>query len=207
MGPRAPGTTAPEDPRVLRSRALLRDALLALIRERGFDAIHVRDLTARARLNRSTFYLHYRDKDDLLTHVMRDMLLELSRGHQRLEASHERLHQTLRGWFEHAAAHAELYQLMLGQRSLHAYSLQLRGILERLMNAELKDAAELPDRLKGVPLPVMSRFMASAYLGVLEWWLDRRAPHPPEDMARWLATLSSLLDSPVDVPRDDTRGG
>lgn len=38
---------------------MLRDALLGLIRERGFDAINVQDITERAQLNRSTFYLHY----------------------------------------------------------------------------------------------------------------------------------------------------
>lgn len=176
---------------------MLRDALLGLIRERDFDAISVQDITERAQLNRSTFYLHYRDKDELLTHIMRDMLSELSRRSLRLGDSPERLHQTLMDWFQHAAEHAELYHLMLGRSGLRAYSVQLRNILEQLMKGELENA-RLPPRLEGVPGPVLNRFMTSAYLGVLEWWLDRRSPHPPEDMARWLGTLTSfLLERPL----------
>ncbi|WP_152622655.1 TetR/AcrR family transcriptional regulator [Archangium violaceum] len=189
------------DPRVHRSRAMLRDALLALIRERGFDAINVQDITERAQLNRSTFYLHYRDKDELLTHIMRDMLSELSRRSQPLGDSTERLHRTLTDWFQHADEHAELYHLMLGQSGMRAYQIQLRNILEQLMSRELEGAA-LPPGLEGVPLPVVNRFLTSAFLGVLEWWLDRRSPHPPEGMARWLGALTSLLvKPPADAPR------
>ena len=49
------------DPRIERTREALRGALMALIEEKGFDAISVQDITERARLNRATFYLHYRD--------------------------------------------------------------------------------------------------------------------------------------------------
>ena len=185
---------------------MLRDALLGLIRERGFDAISVQDITERAQLNRSTFYLHYRDKDELLTHMMRDMLSELSRRNQPLGDSTERLHRTLVDWFQHAAEHAELYHLMLGQSGLRVYSVQLRNILEQLMNRDLEGAA-LPPRLQGVPLPVMSRFLTSAYLGVLEWWLDWRSPHSPEDMARWLGTLTSSLVEPPATSSPKPRGG
>ncbi|MCY1081077.1 TetR/AcrR family transcriptional regulator [Archangium lansingense] len=201
-GSREPAETAPVDPRVHRSRAMLRDALLGLIRERDFDAISVQDITERAQLNRSTFYLHYRDKDELLTHIMRDMLSELSRRSQRLGDSPERLHQTLMEWFQHAAGHAELYHLMLGRSGMRAYSVQLRNILEQLMKRELTGAS-LPPRLEGVPGSVLNRFMTSAYLGVMEWWLDRRSPHPPEEMARWLGALTAFLleRSPAGSPR------
>lgn len=182
------------DPRVHRSRAMLRDALLGLMRERGFDAISVQDITERAQLNRSTFYLHYRDKDELLTHVMRDMILELSRRSHRLGDSPDRLHRTLVEWFQHAAEHPELYHLMLGRSGMRAFSVQLRNLLEQLMNLDL-ERADVSSRFQGVPIPIVNRFLASAYMGALEWWLDRRSLHSPEDMARWLGTLTSMLGS------------
>jgi AcrR family transcriptional regulator len=50
--------TAPSlDRRIRRTRATLRDALIALILERGFDSITVQDITDRANLARATFYL------------------------------------------------------------------------------------------------------------------------------------------------------
>ncbi|WNG41176.1 TetR/AcrR family transcriptional regulator [Archangium violaceum] len=204
-GSRKPAEPAPEDPRVHRSRAMLRDALLGLMRERGFDAISVQDITERAQLNRSTFYLHYRDKDELLTHVMRDMILDISRRSHQLGDSPDRLHRTLVEWFQHADEHSELYHLMLGRSGMRAFAVQLRNLLEHLMNLDL-GRAEVSPRLQGVPVPVVNRFMASAYMGVLEWWLDRRSLHSPEDMARWLGALTAKLGSslpavPPQVPR------
>jgi AcrR family transcriptional regulator len=54
------------DPRILRSRRMLMDALLKLLDEKEFDAISVQEIADRATLNRATFYLHYPDKNALL---------------------------------------------------------------------------------------------------------------------------------------------
>ena len=56
----------PLDRRIQRTRQLLREALFALIVERGYEAITVQDITERANLGRTTLYLHYRDKEELL---------------------------------------------------------------------------------------------------------------------------------------------
>src|SRR5215207_5209269 len=52
--------------RVQRTGRLLHDALGALIHEKPYDAIAVKEILARANVGRSTFYSHYRDKDELL---------------------------------------------------------------------------------------------------------------------------------------------
>jgi AcrR family transcriptional regulator len=59
--------TAPKpDRRVQRTRAALRQSLMELIREKGYEALTVEEVARRANLGRATFYLHYHDKDDLL---------------------------------------------------------------------------------------------------------------------------------------------
>src|ERR1700736_2924895 len=84
-------THAPEakktDPRVVRTRQMLREALVASILEQGCDATNIQDITDRAGLRRATFYLHYTDKEDLLLSIMRDMLDELM---QKMEAQSPR---------------------------------------------------------------------------------------------------------------------
>ena len=60
-----------DDRRIQRTRKLLRESMLALILEQGYDDISIQDVTDRANLGRATFYLHYREKDDLLADVMR----------------------------------------------------------------------------------------------------------------------------------------
>ena len=69
---------SPNDPRILRTRLLIRSAFLDLIREKGFDAVSVQDITDRATLNRATFYLHYQDKHDLMESLIQEVLDELS---------------------------------------------------------------------------------------------------------------------------------
>lgn len=65
------------DPRVRRTRQLIQDAFTSLIQEKGYEAITVQDITERATLNRATFYLHYRDKQDLMWQSTEEVLSEL----------------------------------------------------------------------------------------------------------------------------------
>ena len=69
--------TAAQDRRVRRTRAALRDAFLALVSEKGYEKITIQDILDRADVGRSTFYVHYRDKEALLIALfdaMRDQL-------------------------------------------------------------------------------------------------------------------------------------
>ena len=65
-----PETGTPEtgttDPRILRSRRMLMDALIKLLSKKEFDDISVQEIADEATLNRATFYLHYPDKNALL---------------------------------------------------------------------------------------------------------------------------------------------
>ena len=58
--------TETTDPRILRSRRLLMDALVSLLKKKEFEDISVQEITDEATLNRATFYLHYPDKNALL---------------------------------------------------------------------------------------------------------------------------------------------
>ncbi len=55
-----------QDPRVLRTRQLIREAFSELLRSKGFDAISIKDIAQNATINRATFYAHYEDKYALL---------------------------------------------------------------------------------------------------------------------------------------------
>src|SRR5512147_1790597 len=65
------------DRRAQRSRELLTAALTELLHEQRYDLISVRDIITRAQVSRSTFYLHFRDKDDLLASNFTHMLSQL----------------------------------------------------------------------------------------------------------------------------------
>ena len=60
------GTAETTDPRILRSRRMLMEALAKLLIRKGFDDISIQEIADEATLNRATFYLHYPDKNALL---------------------------------------------------------------------------------------------------------------------------------------------
>src|SRR5690348_9569714 len=65
------------DRRVRRSRRLLADALLLLVTEKPFGEITVQDIADRADMNRATFYLHFRSKEELLLSALTEQFDEL----------------------------------------------------------------------------------------------------------------------------------
>ena len=67
----------PEDRRARRSRKLLKESLLELMKRKSFADISVRDITDVADMNRATFYLHYSGTTELLQSVEEDLLSEL----------------------------------------------------------------------------------------------------------------------------------
>lgn len=64
--PASPPAVQKIDPRILRSRRMLIDALARLLTQKSFEEISVQDIADEATLNRATFYLHYPDKSSLL---------------------------------------------------------------------------------------------------------------------------------------------
>jgi AcrR family transcriptional regulator len=79
--------TDKRDRRIERTRRTLREALIALILERGWDDISVQDVCNRADVGRSTFYTHFADKEELLVGGFDD-LRKVLRGSLATMAAH-----------------------------------------------------------------------------------------------------------------------
>ncbi|MGM0524511.1 MAG: TetR/AcrR family transcriptional regulator [Bacillota bacterium] len=63
------------DPRIIRTRKRIVDALLALMSEREIEKITVKDITEKADVNRATFYHHFKDKQALLHYTLEEHLI------------------------------------------------------------------------------------------------------------------------------------
>ena len=75
-----------EDRRIVRTHAALRDALVALVEERGLDAISVGDICAAANITRGTFYNHFKDKEDLVVFFEDQVIDDLAVFQERMGA-------------------------------------------------------------------------------------------------------------------------
>ena len=174
----------------------LRDALVSLIEERGFDALTVQDITDRAELNRATFYLHYHDKHDLLENSLRDAIDELMAN---LGASPDEPGQLIGGAsprpitaaFEHVAQHAHFYRVMLSAEGVPAFSAGVRNYIAQITLRWL-NALQPHARQSRVPLEIVASSLSWSLLGVLIWWLEHDRPHPPDYMAEQFRMLITL---------------
>ena len=182
------------DPRVRRTRRLLREALFALLREKPFESISVRDITERAELNHATFYLHYDDKWDMLDSIVAeiqgalddDMPLLPPPGSDPASFMPDIEIKLL----EHIQQYWDLYRLMVIPHGTPALSGILRRHLEQIIETIM--VRLVPDgEMMGIPPALATRFFASAYVGVIEWWLEGKPPATLEQVARWLYTLET----------------
>lgn len=179
-----------DDRRARRTRGMLRDALIALILEKGYDAITVADIAERADLARATFYLHYRDKEDLLASSLEELADELvARTRHTVERSTfppDPPYSLVA--FQHAYENADLYRVMLGGQGA-------TGILQRVreqLAAHIEGYARqmLPDREVAIPHPVLANYLVGALLGLMGWWLENGMEHSPEEMARMYQAIT-----------------
>lgn len=64
------------DRRVRRTRQLLANALFTLMKEKSYNDITVKELCEAADINRGTFYLHYKDIDDMVEQIEQEILTQ-----------------------------------------------------------------------------------------------------------------------------------
>jgi AcrR family transcriptional regulator len=177
------------DPRVVRTRYLLREALMTLIPEMGYDTITVQDITDRATLNRATFYLHYRDKQDLLTQIIESVLGELADLLTRSQTISENIHQTFVRIFEHVASHAPFYRVILEESSVAPYLLQMQTHIQAIgMQALLTGNRDAKDMI--TPPDLFIAFIGWAYLGVVRWWVLNGMPCSADYLAAQFVRLA-----------------
>ncbi len=185
------------DPRVARTRTSLQNALLDLARERPLDAITVADIAAEAGVNRSSFYQHYADKNQLLADALESAVDDVSSRIIR-SADPRDISQPpaeLTTYLQHIADNADLYRLVLGEHGSLAVAAQLRARVERIVGDAVREGA--PSVFDGLPVDVVAASVTGSALGVITAWLARD-PLPPIEVAiQW---LWQALFGPLDRP-------
>jgi len=192
------------DRRSQRTRQALRRALLELIKEKGFEALSVEEITERANLGRATFYLHYEDKEDLLLEEFREIASNRVQVLSEIPISIWKANQDqldlgagkapimpLLLVFEHAAQNADLYRILLRAQSSQRIADQIREIIVQSIHAiiQTRQQTEPPEAPMEVPVELLAAYFSGALMSTLNWWLEQERPTPPEEMARMFQHL------------------
>jgi AcrR family transcriptional regulator len=183
----------------MRTRHSLRNALLILIKEKEFDSISVEEITERANLGRATFYLHYKDKEDLLLDEFREIASNRVKILSEIPISILQLNQDsldiangdlpimpLLMIFEHAAQNADLYRILLKGKNSQRIAVQMRNIIAHSINAIIQTRMESEFLVKQIEIPVelLAAYFSGAMMSSITWWLEQKTPPQPDEMAQ-----------------------
>ncbi len=169
-----------EDQRVRRTRDQLGDALLELLVQKPFDDITVQEVLDRAAVSRSTFYTHYRSKNDLFLSEAEDFFEGMANALSRLEDKSERV-APVQELFAHVGEARPFYKALVESGRLHVV-MELgqghfaRGIEQRLN--EIPRARTTPRDHCGA----VAHALAGSLFSLLIWWVQHEMPLSPEKM-------------------------
>jgi AcrR family transcriptional regulator len=188
------GRNRPEaaDRRVRRTKASLHDALISLAREKPYPAIAVKEILDRANVGRSTFYTHFRDKDDLLASGIHDILRSFQRQ-LRGGGTLERVVAFSLPLLNHIDGHRRAGGPTMKREGRAIMHEHMQHVLANLVADEL--AATLPGKWEvEMPISLVARHVAATFVLVLNCWVDNDAAlTPPQVDARFRALVMPTL--------------
>lgn len=180
------------DRRKQRTRRKLLDAARRVIARLGYETTGVLDITEEADVSKATFYLHFKDKEDLTRTLilegfdaLRAELHSATRTadpDEPLEVAAHRLRQTLSVVFAYAAENRDLFRIMLGRQAsadLNMMTLEyFTGVVRDIITQNIAPNRTLPH-----PPDLYAAFVTGAAVRLGMWWIEDDHGYSPEDMA------------------------
>ncbi len=134
----------------IRSKLLIRNALVSLMREKPFEKITVTDIVKRADINRGTFYAHYKDSRQVLDKIREDAIEEVGKALRVISPDRmlENPEPVLAAVSEFLNKDINYYRMLVSVIGVGGLLREIRGVIteylgqaERLRNAEDKVTA------------------------------------------------------------------
>ncbi len=175
--------------KVAKTKELIKETLLDLIEEKGFESISVRDITLKAGLNRGTFYLHYRDKFDLLEKSQNEVLeglqdrLKFVRPKELNEFySIDMVYPPILNVFHYLKENQRFVKILISTKGDPAFPKKMKEYIKETIYEKLVDIIE-NEHIIDIPHEYATAFISSAFFGLMEQWLEKEKPITPEEMA------------------------
>jgi AcrR family transcriptional regulator len=170
---------------VQRTRGLLHEALYHLIIAGGYEHITIQDITEQANLGRTTFYLHYKDKEELLRESIRALLRDMQLEVEPDETEQCNFQVLSSRVFQHVERRQQLYRAMLKESGpTNNLSEVMRSYFIELCQRFLQQQQEQLD-LSCIPViehEIFAAHAAGSLSGLISWWLDHEVSPSSDEM-------------------------
>jgi len=182
------------DPRIAKTRARLQEALLELAREGGIEAVSVTDIVQRAQVNRTTFYLHYSDKETLLADAL-DAVAERAGANIRdIDIESHEPPAALTDFLLHVDAHADLYRRVFTEPGYAVALSRLSGRFGQAIESHLDETGDRP--VADVPTRFVIASVVGSILGMMREWLVEEPHAEVPEAALWIWTIARPPSGP-----------
>lgn len=163
-------TQKPVDRRIQKSKMYLSDAFIALILEKGYEAVTVQEIIDRANVGRSTFYAHFESKEQLLFSLLGTINEKSKDG-----IDFEML-------FNHCADNFQIAKAMLGKKGGDLIIGHIRDVMSLKIAKDLKrDSSK--SKSEQLKIYFTSEALSAALVSYLTNWLDEDMPYSSEEMS------------------------
>ena len=181
-----------DDRRIQRTRKLLRDSMLELILDRGYDDISIQDVTDHANLGRATFYLHYREKDDLFRDLLINMANEFLATLPKQDKKNDQVLNVkkLEMLFSYVEDRFDFYRIINMGRSAILTSAIVADLIKDNFRVFSSTEIEVYENVTGLPFDFLLSYNASTLKSTLFWWLENDMPYTAAEMADMFAKVS-----------------
>lgn len=159
------------------TKQAIKKTLIQQIEEVGFERVTVKNLALAANINRGTFYLHYKDKFEVMEDLQQELLKELERyvkNVQPVEAFHTvktgKLYQPFVEIFQCIKRHAKVFRVFLGEQGSPIFINKMKKVFSNHILNSLSLIQE--EMLDPEFRQYLQAFLSSAILGVIQEWLD-----------------------------------
>src|SRR5512133_684159 len=181
-----------------KTRSQLKEACKQLLLEKGYRALTIDNIVERADVGRGTFYLHFKDKEEVLWSIVRDGIdtlgVELNRKYQRdhpLDLSYYGYLEL----FEFINRDRPFFKALMMEEGKEILTNRLQEDIAVEVVNEITQMGAFPD-LPSLPPEFLAQFITGALAKLMEWWFHMENPYEPARMAAMVFTMIHRRNPP-----------
>ncbi|WP_298470102.1 TetR/AcrR family transcriptional regulator [uncultured Psychrobacillus sp.] len=194
------------DRRVRRTKKIFKSHFIELVKEKGYKNVTVTDVVERADYNRSTFYIYYKDKEDLAEELVLETLKDLEYAfHSPFLGTevvdYRKIISTSNAFFKHLYDHRSVYSLLYVKDSIP-------GFQECFLN-KFKEIfygiTYLNESNEVIGIKHFNTYKMYGSYGVIIEWLQEGCIESPEEIADTLLEIFKTSESAFKLDKPSNR--
>ena len=182
-----------------KTKKLIQQSFVKILEKKPFESITIGEITKTAKINRGTFYLHFQDKFDLLDQMEQQLISDLGAHLDKLQSSYSP-HHTFEKQQENLAStlfcfigmYSPVLKIFLSDHGRAGFHIRFRDAFSDKVRVNLEKIEGFGDQLN-VPIEYFLSFITSAFLGLIEQWVQNDLDKTPSEMTKIYIDIISYI--------------